>query len=216
MKKWTNFFDAIYLINLDECIDRLKVSLKQLHFFGIPVQVFEATYNENGIIGLRDTMIRLFQESLEQGYENILVFEDDIFLLTNINLYMPLCLEQLPKNYDSLHLGGYVIRPFLKKHSENLLLLDKILTTHAVCYPKKTMEFLLKLFITHSENPRDKTPIDMDILNRVLINGNSFITYPLLVSQTNGYSYIEKKEINYELYIEKEYASNYEKLNKLT
>lgn len=216
MKKWTKFFDAIYLINLPTCEERLRLSLNQLHYYDIPVEVFEATFHEHGVIGLRDSMIRLFQECLERGYENVLVLEDDFFVLQpNINDLIPLCLEQLPTNFDLLYFGGYCIRPFKSRYSENLLLLDKILTTHAIAYPRKTIEQLLDVWSKHHENPRDKTQIDMDILNRVLINGNSFITYPLLISQMNGYSFIEKKEINYEKYIEKEYASNYEKLNQL-
>lgn len=215
MNKWTNFFDAIYLINLESSSERLINAVRQLHMYEVPVQVFEATFNENGIIGLRNSMIRLFQECLERNYQNVLVLEDDFLVIGDINTYMPLCLEQLPSNYDLLFLGGYIIRPFLRKHSENILVLDKILTTHAIAYSKKTIEFLLPLFSKQSENPLDKTPIDMVILNRVVSNGNSYITYPLLISQMNGYSYIQKQEINYEKYIEKEYAKHYEKLNKL-
>lgn len=214
MQKWATFFDAIYLINLESSTGRLLFSLKQLHSCGVPVQVFEASFREIGIIGLRDTMIRLFIECLERGYENVLVLEDDFRVLEDLNIYMPLCLEQLPKNYDLLYLGGYVIRPFVRKHSENLLVLDKILTTHAICYSKKAMQLLLPIFAEQSANPMDKTPIDMVILNRVLCNQNSYITYPLLVSQMNGYSYIQKQEIDYTKYIEQEYASNYEKLNQ--
>lgn len=216
MKKWTNFFDAIYLINLETSHWRLIKSLRQLNVYGIQVQVFEAVYNEIGAVGLRETMIGLFRECLERNYETVLILEDDISIIQDVNIYMPLCLSQLPSTFDLLHLGGYVIRPFLRQHSENLLVVDKVLTTHAICYPKKTMELLLNLWIGHSSNPRDTTAIDMDILNRVLINGNSFITYPLLVSQMNGYSYIEKKEINYEKYIEKEYESNYKLLNPIS
>lgn len=211
---WNSFFDKIFLVSLIYSgSDRLLRSLNQLVKYEIEGEVFEATFNECGVIGLRDTMIRLFHDCLGKGYGNILVFEDDLEIVSDINYYMPLCLEQLPHDYDLLYLGAYVIRPFKGRYSENLLLLDKVHTTHAVCYPRKTIEKLLPIFEKHSENPNDKTPIDLTILNRIISEGKSYITYPLLVSQQRGYSYIEKKEIDYEKYIVQEYNNQLKKLS---
>lgn len=210
---WSSFFDKIFVISLlREGTDRLLNTLRQLEKYDIEVEVFEAVHNEVGVIGLRDTMIKLFHVCMEKGYDNILVLEDDINIIEDINYYMPICLDQLPVTYDLLYLGAYVVKPFKDRYSENLLLLDKALTTHAVAYPKKTIEKLLPIFEAQSDNPRDTTSIDMTILNRIVSQGKSYITYPLLVSQQAGYSQIEKKEIDYKKYIELEYDNQVKKL----
>lgn len=210
---WATFFDKIFVISLiNRKVDRLISALKQLKEFDIEAEVFEATYNEVGIIGLRDTMIRLFSQCIEKGYQNVLIFEDDISIIEDINLYMPLCLGQLPKDYNIFYLGAYVVNPFKNRYSENLLELDVALTTHAVAYPRKTMDKMLTIFNRQSENPNDKTPIDIPLLNNVIKEGKSYISYPLLVSQKSGYSDIMKKEINYDKYIEVGYSEQYKKL----
>lgn len=213
MQKWTNYFDAIYLINLESRTERLLISLRRLHWFDIPVQVFDAIYNErNGAVGLRSTMIALFTECLHRGYNNVLIFEDDFMVLEDLNFYMPLCLQQLPKDFSLLYLGGHIITPFKEKYSENLLTLTGALTTHAIVYSRKAIEILLPIFIAHAENPRDKTTIDMLLSNRIITAGKSYITYPLLVSQRKSWSDIENREIDYKDYIEDKYERQYQKL----
>jgi len=215
---WADYFDRIFVISLcrDTILTRLFTTLKQLEHFDIEVELFEATYNkENGAVGLRETMIRLFHKCLDKGYQRILVFEDDIQVIGNIDSVMPLCIEQLPPNFDLLYLGAYVVTPFKQRYSPNLLLLDKALTTHAVAYSKKAIEKILPIFEKHAENPRDTTTIDMLLLNRVISEGKSYITYPLLVSQQQGYSHIEGKEVDYKKYIELEYAKHLNNLHEV-
>lgn len=214
---WTNYFDKIFVISLKSDLGRLLNTFHQLEKYNIEaeIEVFEATYNEVGSVGLRETMIRLFTECLEKGYSNVLVFEDDISIINDLNKYMPLCLQQLPHDFDLLYLGAYVVSPFKSRYSANLLLLDKCLTTHAVAYSKKAIEKMLPIFKAHNENPRDTTTIDMLLLNRVIIEGKSYITYPLLISQRFGWSHIEQKEVDYKKYIEEKYAEHLNKLNEV-
>lgn len=210
-KMWTKFFDRVFVISIckDQILTRLFTSLKQLEHFDIEVELFEATYNpENGAVGLRETMIRLFHKCLDKGYSRVLILEDDISIIGDVNKFMPLCLAQLPANFDLLYLGAYVVTPFKERYSENLLLLDKALTTHAVAYSKKAIEKILPIFEKHAENPRDTATVDMLLLNRIVSEGKSYITYPLLVSQQQGYSHIMGKEIDYKKYIEVEYEKH--------
>lgn len=211
---WTNYFDKIFVVSLmkDQTLVRLFSTLKQLEHFDIETVVFEATYNETGAVGLRQTMIALFTKCLDKGYNNILVFEDDIEVVSDINYYMPLCLQQLPKDYDLFFLGAHVIKPFIGIYSENLLLLGGSLATHAVAYSRKTIENILPIFKSHSQNPRDNTAIDMLLLNRIIVTGKSFISYPLLVSQISGFSFIENKYVDYKKYIEMRYDEHLKKI----
>lgn len=215
MQKWTNFFDKIFVVSLPDCkATRLINVLHEFNKYGIDVEYFDATLNiESGAVGLRDTMIRLFRHCLENGFSKILIFEDDVEFINDINYYMPLCLEQLPANFDLFYLGAYVVKPFKARHSENILKLNGALTTHAVAYSKKVMQKILPLMEKHSMSSRDKTTVDMLLMNKVVCLGNSYISYPLLAKQRSGYSEIEKREVNYDKYIEDQYNFQLQKLN---
>ncbi len=212
---WHNYFDKVFVISLPNCkATRLINVMHELNSYSIEVEYFDATLNTDcGAVGLRQTMIRLFHHCLENNYSKFLVFEDDIEFVNDINYFMPLCLEQLPDNFDLFYLGGYVVKPFKGKCSANLIKLQGCLTTHAVAYSKKAIEKILPLMEKHSENPRDKTTIDMLLMNRIQTLGNSYISYPLLAKQRSGYSEIEKREVNYDNYIEGQYNIQLQKLN---
>lgn len=215
MQSWSNSFDKIYIVSLIQNRDkRLLKLLDQLELYGVSADVFEATYNDkNGAMGLRDTMIRLFTECLENNYDKVLVLEDDCLFVEDINKYMPLCLQQLPYKFDLFYLGAHVIKPF-KKYSENLLILNGALSTHAIVYSKKAIEKILPMFIKQTLTERNITPIDMMLCNKIVIDGNCYISYPFLAKQRNGFSDIQKMEIDYDKYILEGYNKQYQKLYK--
>ncbi len=67
---WTNFFDKIYLVNLEKRVDRLLESAEILEKYQIPFQIFTATEDGVGARGLRDTMNLLFDDALYNRYQN--------------------------------------------------------------------------------------------------------------------------------------------------
>jgi len=206
MNKWTEFFDCIYLINLAKRTDRLLEAAEQLEKFDIPYKRVCAIERDNGAEGLRDTMIQIFTEALEQGYKNILVFEDDVlFLEEDLNYIMDKVVVQLPEDYRILLLGAQYSNGFTHFHSPNLLPVIGAFATHAAGYSALAMREIVDLNLGF--------PIDNWMVNEIQPRGGTYGTYPLLATQREGYSDIGKNEISWRPFIDGRYTQKIHELN---
>lgn len=197
--KWKSFFTKVYLINLPEMTDRLRISVESLEEEGIEYTLFPAVKNDNGVLGLLSTMKKLFIEILEGEDTNVLILEDDFKFLLKPNGFLNILVEQLPVDYDCLFLGCNLLnRP--ERISDNLLKIGMSYSTHSIGYSKKAIEKIMPLF--------DK-PKAYDILLRdgVQPDGNCYATYPMLATQHSGYSSIEGKVIDWGEYISQSYRT---------
>lgn len=198
---WTNFFSRIVLINLASRPDRLVESSLELKRHKIPFEVVSAIKNENGQQGISDTLRELFVESLEFGNGPLLVFEDDVRMVVEPEEFervMDLALLELPSHWDMLYLGANLPNPRrVEEYSAHLLRTIRALALHAVAYSRRGMEEILALQPT--------LPIDLQIADEINTAGGSFITYPLLCTQKEGFSDIEGRRVNYSSFIEDRY-----------
>ena len=204
---WTQFFDRIYFITLTESksLSRVCLSMSELYRYRIDYDIINAVYKpENGALGLKETMTGIFEFALYQGLKSILVFEDDVKFVTDPNKYMLWMIEQLVQQpgWELFYLGANTHEP-LTRVAPNLLLAQKCRSTHAVAYSRQGMERALDAFKYFN----DSQPIDVLFENRIQPQGNSFLAYPLLATQQNGWSDIEEKEVNQE-YIVERYREN--------
>ncbi len=193
---WTDFFSGIFVLNLTKRTDRLLECAEELEKYNIPYQRVSAIENENGANGLLQTMQKLFEDCIEQGLQNILVFEDDVLFVQDPTLVMDNVVKQLPEKYDMVLLGGQ-IKGFSYPHSENLLGLVGGWSTHAVIYSLQGMKDILALGMT--------APIDNFFVDKIHNRGYSYCVRPLLATQREGFSDICKNEINWQPFITKSY-----------
>lgn len=185
-----DYFDEVYVINLKRRIDRRAAMQEQLDLHGIPFTFFEATDNEaNGVAGLIDSMKRLFTHALEKRQERILVFEDDCaFLVAEPIPFLQECLKQLPRDFQLFYLGlNLLSRPL--RISENILKVVDCYSTHCIAYSRSAMIHLLKRL-----NQVEPLPYDQFIRNEILYQNRSYCTFPMLVTQSESYSDIEKSQ----------------------
>lgn len=209
---WTNFFSRIVLINLASRPDRLVESSLELKRHKIPFEVVPAIKNENGQQGISDTLRRLFRETLDAGHRNVLVFEDDVRMVVEPEEFervMDLALIELPSHWDMLYLGANLPNPRrVEEYSAHLLRTIRALALHAVAYSRRGMEEILALQPT--------LPIDLQIADGINTAGGSFVTYPLLCTQKEGFSDIEGRRVKYSSFIEDRYkiVEDYLELSK--
>jgi len=190
MSKWLEFFDCIYLINLSKRVDRLLEATEELEKFNIPFKRISAIEKENGAEGLRDTMLLIFNEALEQQYERIFVFEDDaMFCNEDVNGVMDKVVEQLPLDFRIVYMGCQASRGFSNFHSPNLLPVIGAFATHAWGISVKAIREMVDLQL--------QGPIDNFIVREIQPMGGCYTTYPLLATQRPGYSDIGKAEISW-------------------
>ncbi len=194
---WLSFIDKVYLVNLAHREDRLLESAKLLEEYQIPYQVFPAIQDrEQGARGLRDTMLALFKEALENNHENILVFEDDIKMVEDKQTFdytMDNAVKQLPENYHLFYLGGQATSGYASVYSTNLLPAINYFATHSVCYSRQGMKEILAMGMGF--------PIDNWIVKELQPVGNCFAVNPILCSQRPGFSDIGQSEINWNPFI---------------
>lgn len=186
-----------YLINTNDTIGkcRLPIAAKELNSHGISFDKYPAIINENGELGLIQTMKKLFEENINC---NILVFEDDIEILHNrIYDFIEMIIEQVPDDFDLLYLGCNLLVPPVKV-SKNILKIRAAYSSHSVLYSKKGIDLILSLW-------KENQPYDNFLMTEIQPYGNCFCTYPILCSQRIGESSIFKYDPKKQIGIEKYY-----------
>jgi GR25 family glycosyltransferase involved in LPS biosynthesis len=205
--KWTNYFDEIYLVNLPENTDRLKSATAELNKYDIPFTVWPAIKKENGKEGLNLTMISLFKNALHKNHQRILVFEDDLKFVKDPNIIMPRCVYQLGKIFwDLFYLGINMDNAqnlFTRFVDTNILGIEFGYATHAVAYNRNMIIYLQDIISRYMTRKPD-FPYDSILTNIIHKNYNCFSSYPMLVTQVDGWSDIEKSNLTYE-YIQQRY-----------
>jgi GR25 family glycosyltransferase involved in LPS biosynthesis len=115
------YFDKIYLLNLHRRKDRLNKSLEKLQQFDIEVEVFGAVdgsvlnhlfnkldnprFLNTGYLGSTISHLSIYRDALSNGYERILILEDDN--LINKNIHQIFESQEIPE-WDDLFYLGYI------------------------------------------------------------------------------------------------------------
>ena len=205
--KWLSFFDEIFVLNLSKRQDRLLEITEHFEEYEIPFKRIESIENSNGAEGLRDTMLLIFEDAIDKGRENILVFEDDCEIIKGKEIFhdiMNKAIEQLPENYLMFFLGGQPTGGYSSFYSNNLLPVIKYYSTHSVCYSKRGIKEILQRGMEY--------PIDIWYVDVIQPLGNCYAVDPILTTQREGYSDIGKNEINWTPFI---VAKHQQEINKL-
>lgn len=205
--QWLNFFDAIYVINLAKREDRLLEIAKHFQEYGIPFQRVQAIEDGQGAKGLRDTMVNLFTQSIEEKKQNILVFEDDAKIVEQKFWFtdtMNAAVTQLPPNYHLFYLGGQATGGYPSQYAANLMTVNKYYATHAVAYSFQGMKEILSRGMGY--------PIDNWLVDEIQPLGHCYAVHPVLASQRPGFSDIGHAEINWDPFI---VAKHYQKYSEL-
>jgi len=195
---WLKSIDKIYLVNLLHRQDRLLKSAELLEEYHIPYERFQAIHDkEQGARGLRDTMIKIFSEIIENNYKNTLIFEDDVsFCLDSFWFHdtMNKVVEQLPENYHLCYLGGQATGRLSHFHSANLIPVIKYFATHSVLYSLHGVKEIMARDFGY--------PIDNWIVESIQPMAHCYCTYPLLCSQRPDISDIGGQFIDWTPFIQ--------------
>lgn len=209
-QNWTKKLDKIYVINLNKRKDRMLNATLQLSKYNIHFERVEAIEHKKGAEGLKLTIEKLFKDCIEKGYQNVLIFEDDVDIVEpTINDVMQKVVSDLPPNYDIIYLGcNLCAEP--KEYYSNYLLsgVMSAFATHAAIYSQKAMKMFLE------GNPFE--PIDNFIVAHIQTKGNCYCTAPLLASQivTHSDIYSDTELMDWKPYLEKKYPDMIKNVKK--
>jgi GR25 family glycosyltransferase involved in LPS biosynthesis len=207
MRKAFEYFDKVFLINLDKRKDRLercnnifeKNNVKDLveRFSGIvPDPSDDIPYTKDTekikipLYGCLLSHINIIKRAKAEGLKSILVLEDDVDFI-NVD-YIDRSIEQLKnKEWSLFYLGANTHVP-LNKEDENLLVLKKGYATHAVAYHESFYDYFIKNF-----ERRNIPIIDVWLSDYGQENFKSYCTFPITAVQVSNHSDIHDAFADY-------------------
>ena len=191
--KIDQFFQKGYYINLDRRTDRNQQFEEEVSKVGLS-HFFERVSGHDAInepdpmkkhYYCGSSYMRLFNKIYEEGYERVLIFEDDIMFYNGgaksaIEIIED-ALDEIQNfpDWDMLFLGGHPIGE-MAQVSENLSIPYKILAMHATGYTRNGIQKILPY------KPFADSAIDGWVSARPYIK--KYIVNSLAVSQTDGIS----------------------------
>lgn len=210
-----DLFDKIYCINLEEEADRWQKCVEESEKYNFKIERFNAikpthlsTHELNGRLGCAQSHCEIIEEAIKKDFEYILILEDDFFFLKDpeyIHSKIKKCFNELPNDWDCIYLGANVVNNYnvnpIILYSENLLKLNSCFSTHAIAYSRRGIEKLISYFPSLENFSKELIEkyeaFDLFFAKEFLVNSNSFLCDELLVSQRDGFSFIEKRAISY-------------------
>lgn len=212
-------FDAVYVINLDSRLDRMTEFREGMKSFGLldheideKIKRVSGVVSENGpnAIGCTLSHLNIVKNAKAAGYEKILVFEDDaIPYLNGIKQIDSVIKDIKNEDWDIYYLGYNSHQP-LDLYCKNSLKAKDLFSTHAIIYKSSFFD----KFINDYENGLIEI-FDVWLRYSVQTTMKCLASYPMLFIQSTSYSDIEKKNVNYDVQIEryKKYTSHLPKNN---
>jgi hypothetical protein len=119
-----------------------------------------------------------------------LILEDDALFVEDINPYLDLALEQLPKNWDLLMLGGSPQKP-QKRYSDNLFTARDVLTTHALLWHPR-FNGAAEWILSHKDFTTNMKWDDF-LVEWIQSCYNCFLIAPMLITQRQTQSDIARR-----------------------
>jgi hypothetical protein len=196
-------FDKVYCINLDKRPDRLENFKKEVEKYNLGEFERFSAYDADkidlskyppiyrvGAIGLLLSNLDIIKDAKKNNYKKIIIIEDDCYFtdeILNIDSYF----ELLPKDWNLLYMGGnhVTIEPPIKINDKVCKLHDTY-TAHFVAINENMFDVIEK-----SLNSEYK-PID-EIYVNLQKKYNVYSFTPAIALQKEGFSDIEKTNVNY-------------------
>jgi GR25 family glycosyltransferase involved in LPS biosynthesis len=184
-----NFFDHIYVLNLDKRLDRWQAIQKQLRSADITKAIrFPAIARQPGWIGCYESHLAMLRKARDTGARNVLILEDDAELYSDWQFSWRLGKRQIRPDWDMLYLG-YNLDPAIVTEppqfvASNMLLLNDALTTHAYSVNGKCLEGLI---VCVESCLGSGIPIDV-VYARYFSQIKAYGIYPMLFNQAAGMS----------------------------
>jgi hypothetical protein len=198
--KLNDYFDNIYIINLEHRTDRWQHCKQQMAKHGFTAEKFKAINRSELINGWQActlSHIAVLEDARQRGFQRVLVLEDDFVLHNDFmsGFFLPINQDiywQILYLGINNHLEPEIVSPFM--YGGRIRKIIKGLTSHAVAYSNVQ---LLDEFINLCKEL--KTVIDVyqyEYFQRD--KQTAYCFYPNLAWQLGGFSDIEQRDMYYE------------------
>ena len=205
-----DYFDEIYCINLDERPDRWAHAQEEFKKAGIleKVQRFSAIKHSDGRIGVIKSNLAIVKLAKEKNLNNVLVFEDDVkFIVDDPEKILGISLVQANSlNWKLFYLGANTHDKLIRV-KPNLILLKNSYAVHSMAYHKDSFPDFIRKFDGMESIKTHGDILDVFLAQYFQEKFVCLMVNPMMTTQMNDYSDIEKRAVNQE-YIEERFKNN--------
>ena len=144
-----------------------------------------------GCLGCLKSHMEIVKLSLERGYENVLILEDDTEFINDYNKIFDYA-SQINNDYDMLYLSGSHLGTKTPT-TENIHKVEGTHTTGSYLIKKNAMEFLVENIKGYEK--------EIDVFYAMILQPkfNCYTTIPHITKQRDGFSDIQQNLVNYKL-----------------
>lgn len=201
----TDYFDGAFVINLDRRPDRMEKVQKEFDKVGLSVMRIPAidgnpskleTVGKTGDVGCTLSHVSCVMTAKDLGWNNVLIFEDDVEFRDNANELFDKCIKNMPEDWDMIYLGGnhwgrdLKLTPQMTQVAPNIYKTTHTLTTHAYAI-KETMYNAVIKHLSKASKQVDVMYVDLQP------DFNVYAIFPNLAWQRADKSDINGKECDY-------------------
>lgn len=195
----------VFYINMDHRTDRkihVEAELSKIGLNNNAVR-FSGIKHEHGAVGCTMSHLTCLEYAKEHNWTHVMICEDDITFTDSVRFVAHLNKMMSSKiPWDVIMLGGTIIQPFAKINKSCVKLVGGCQTTTGYIVNGHYLDTLIQNVKCGLENliscPSNKTEYAIDrywlTLQRT---GQWYLIIPLTVTQMDGYSDIEQKNVNY-------------------
>lgn len=205
-----DFFDEIYCINLDERTDRWEHATNEFIKAGIQdrVQRFSAIRDVDGRIGVIKSNLAIIKMAKEKKLKNVLIFEDDVeFIVDDPQSILQKSIEQANGIKWHLFYLGANTHEKLIKFKPNLILLKNAFAVHSMAYSNLMYDSFIMKYDNIKTIVNFTDILDVYLSKQIQDKYVCLMTHPMMTTQMNSYSDIEKRVVDYS-FIEERYKNN--------
>ena len=207
--------DQIYCVNLKRRADRKERFLKRLAETGTDTSkltFIEAVdgkelkevpkefnhpwppHQSPSAYGCQRSHVNTIQDAKDNGYETILIFEDDVTFRPNFQKMATAFFENVPNDWQSIFLGANITNAgFGHLNPVNDFCAQGLgYTTHSYLLKKSLFDIILLWGDVMYD-----TAIDIFYANAIQPSDTNYFAYPLLCSQEPGVSDVENREVDH-------------------
>lgn len=197
------YFDNTYCITLDARKDRWEQAKEEFGKNNIIAEKVSAIDGsklnlnfpseiKEGAVGCSLSHLYIMKMAKQLGLSNYLVLEDDVKFIDNFIEIFPHIMNQVPSDWDMLYLGGQHIHGRnIQRVTENIYKCEYTLTTHSFAVKNTVYDLFIDKLIDITK------PCDVHFAEEHK-NINAYVCIPHLTWQRQGYSDVEKQNVDYE------------------
>lgn len=194
------YFDKIFCVNLDKRTDKWELCLKEFEQAGIDVVRFSAVDGSTialppncaitpGEVGCSLSHTTILKRMLHEGWERILILEDDIEFSVHAPAQFQQWIGQVPADWDMLYLGGnHIAHPI--PVTQNV---SKIVRTYTTSHYGITKKMAAEVI---AEVEKFKSQIDVTYTDFQKTH-NCYVFNPSIAWQKPGHSDIQNAFMDY-------------------